>query len=280
MAVTKPNAGISFSDLSHVYDGSPHGATVTTDPAGLAVDTTYNGSASLPVAIGSYAVTSTVNDAIFAGTATATFTITRMVQTVDFPDPGPQWTTNRVGLAATASSGLPVVFSVAAGPGSIGGGTNLTFTGAGTVSVVATQAGDADWLPSAATNAIAVTKAGATVTLGSLNQTYDGTAKRDGDDGAGGADGGLHLRRFRHGADGGRELCGDGHGQRGDVSGNGRRYARDRERRGVGCARQPRAGVRRDGEARDGDDGSGGAGGRFHLRRRNQLDRSRWGSMP
>ena len=177
LAVTKPDAGISFSDLSHVYDGSPHGATVTTVPAGLTVDTTYNGSAALPVAIGSYAVTSVVNDAIYGGIATATYTITRMVQTVAFPDPGPQWTTNRVGLAATASSGLPVAFSVASGPGSIGGGTNLTFTGAGTVSVVASQAGDADWLPAAATNSIAITKATATVALGSLSQTYDGTAK-------------------------------------------------------------------------------------------------------
>ncbi len=177
MAVTKPNAAITIADLSHVYDGAPHGATVTTVPDGLVVDTTYNGSAALPVAIGTYAVTTTVNDAIYAGTATATFTITRMVQTVTFPDPGPQWTTNRVGLAATASSGLPVAFFVAAGPGTIGGGTNLSFTGAGTVSVVATQAGDADWLPSAATNFIAVSKTAATVALGSLSQTYDGASK-------------------------------------------------------------------------------------------------------
>ena len=177
MAVTKPNAAIAIANLSHVYDGAPHGATVTTVPEGLVVDTTYNGSAALPVAIGTYAVTGTVNDAIYGGTTTATFTITRMVQTVTFPDPGPQWTTNRVGLAATASSGLPVAFSVASGPGSIAGGTNLTFTGAGAVSVVAAQAGDADWLSAAATNAIAVTKAGATVTLGSLSPTYDGAAK-------------------------------------------------------------------------------------------------------
>ena len=177
MAVTKPNAAISFTNLSHVYDGAPHGATATTVPAGLAVDTTYNGSASLPVAIGSYAVTCTVNDVLYGGTATATYTITKMVQTVAFPDPGEQWTTNHVGLAATANSGLPVAFAVASGPGTISDGTNLSFTGAGAVSVVASQAGNADWLPAAATNSIAVSKAVATVALGSLAQTYDGTAK-------------------------------------------------------------------------------------------------------
>ena len=177
LAVTKPDAAISFSDLSHVYDGSPHGAAVATVPAGLTVDTTYNGSSSLPVAIGTYAVTGAVNDAIYGGTATATYTITKMVQTVSFPDPGGQWTTNHVGLAATANSGLPVAFSVASGPGAISDGTNLSFTGAGTVSVVAAQAGNADWLPAAATNSIAVAKAGAMVALGSLAQTYDGVAK-------------------------------------------------------------------------------------------------------
>ncbi len=177
MAVTKPSAAIAITNLSHVYDGSPHGATVTTVPEGLAVVTTYNGGAALPVAIGSYAITSTVNDALYGGTATATYTITRRVQTVDFPDPGAQWTTSVVGLAATASSGLPVTFSVASGPGTIGGGTNLSFTGGGTVSVVAAQAGDADWLPAAATNSLVVSKVEAAVTLGSLNHVHDGTPK-------------------------------------------------------------------------------------------------------
>jgi hypothetical protein len=177
MAVTKPNAAIAITNLSHVYDSSPHGATVTTVPEGLAVVTTYNGGAALPVAIGSYAVTSTVDDVLYGGTATAIFTITRMPQTVDFPDPGAQWTTSVVELAATASSGLPVTFSVASGPGAIGGGTNLSFTGGGTVGVVATQAGDADWLPAAATNAIVVSKVEAAVTLGSLNHVHDGTPR-------------------------------------------------------------------------------------------------------
>ena len=177
MAVAKPSAAIAITNLSHVYDGAPHGATVTTVPEGLTVETTYDGSAALPLAIGSYAVTCTVNDVLYGGTATATYTITRMPQTVDFPDPGAQWTTNVVGLAATASSGLPVTFSVAAGPGTIGGGTNLSFAGAGTVSVVAAQAGDADWLPAAATNDLLVSKVAGTLTLGDLEQAYDGTAR-------------------------------------------------------------------------------------------------------
>ncbi len=54
--------------------------------------------------------------------------------------------TDEVGLSATASSGLGVSFAVRAGdPGAITGFTNLVFTGTGSVSVVASQAGDTNW---------------------------------------------------------------------------------------------------------------------------------------
>ncbi len=99
-------------------------------------------------------------------------------QTIDFPALADQIATNALTLSATASSGLPVSFAVASGPATISGGTALSFTGAGTVSIVASQAGDADWNPAPdVTNVFAVSKATAGVTLGALAQTYDGTPK-------------------------------------------------------------------------------------------------------
>ena len=68
-------------------------------------------------------------------------------QTIDFPPIADQATTATVNLSATASSGLPVSFAVLRGPGSISGGTTLTFTGAGEVTIVASQAGDNNWNP-------------------------------------------------------------------------------------------------------------------------------------
>jgi ribosomal protein S11 len=47
-------------------------------------------------------------------------------------------------LSATASSGLPVTFSVVSGPGTISGNI-LTITGVGTVEVAADQSGNADY---------------------------------------------------------------------------------------------------------------------------------------
>jgi len=66
-------------------------------------------------------------------------------QTITFPPIGNKVTTDTVGLAATASSGLEVSFAVASGLGEIDGETNLTFTGVGIVEIVASQAGDASW---------------------------------------------------------------------------------------------------------------------------------------
>ena len=99
-------------------------------------------------------------------------------QTITFPAIGAQVTTSTVTLAATASSGLAVSFAVGSGPATISGGTTLTFTGAGTVSIVASQAGNGSWNPALnVTNSFSVTKAAAGVALNNLLQTYDGTAR-------------------------------------------------------------------------------------------------------
>ncbi len=77
--------------------------------------------------------------------APQTLTITPQSQTITgfTPADGSSFLANEtVGLAATADSGLPVSFSVISG-GTITDGTNLSFTAAGIVRVVASQAGNA-----------------------------------------------------------------------------------------------------------------------------------------
>ena len=101
-----------------------------------------------------------------------------MVQTIDFPNPGAQITTNTVTLSGTASSSLAVTFSKVSGPAILTNGTTVLFTGTGTVVIVAHQPGNAFWNPAPdATNSFVVTKATAGVTLFNLSHTYDGTAK-------------------------------------------------------------------------------------------------------
>ena len=68
-------------------------------------------------------------------------------------------------LSATSNSGLPVAFTVISGPASISQGNHLTITGAGTVVIEASQAGDASWNPATSVvQNLTVSKAAATIT--------------------------------------------------------------------------------------------------------------------
>ena len=71
----------------------------------------------------------------------------RQEQTITFPAIADQLTTATVTLQATASSGLAVEYAVA-GPAVLNG-TVLSFTGTGTVTVTASQSGNAEWKPAA-----------------------------------------------------------------------------------------------------------------------------------
>ncbi len=75
-------------------------------------------------------------------------------------------------LSATASSGLPVTFSVTSGPGTVSG-NSLTITGAGTVVVAANQAGNASYSAAATvSHTIVVNKATLTVTANNASRAY------------------------------------------------------------------------------------------------------------
>ena len=75
-------------------------------------------------------------------------------------------------VSGTASSGLAVGFSIVSGPATISGST-VTITGAGTVTVRASQSGDANW--NAATSvdqSFTVAKAALTVTADGKTRSY------------------------------------------------------------------------------------------------------------
>jgi hypothetical protein len=76
LTVTKAQVNsISLGNLDQAYDGAPKPVTVTTDPTGLAVSVTYNGSPTAPIAVGSYAVVATVIDPAYQGNVTGTLVI-------------------------------------------------------------------------------------------------------------------------------------------------------------------------------------------------------------
>jgi len=161
-AAINPVATVTLDNLNTTYTGSPQSATATTIPSGLAVTFTYDGSATPPTNAGSYTVVATVNDATYTGTATDTLVIAKANQIITF-DPQSDKVVGDAPfpVSATVDSGLTPTFSIASGPATISGST-VTITGTGTISITASQAGDANHLPASASQQILVTAVGST----------------------------------------------------------------------------------------------------------------------
>jgi VCBS repeat-containing protein len=145
--VLKASATVTLSNLNQTYNGGPRSVTVSTTPEGLSVSVTYDGSETAPTNAGSYAVVATVTDPNYTGSASDTLTVQKADQTITFGALGDKtYGDPPFDVSATASSGLDVGFSIASGPATISGST-VTITGAGTVTVRASQAGDANYNP-------------------------------------------------------------------------------------------------------------------------------------
>lgn len=68
-------ATVRFGNLTQTVDGTPKSPTVTTDPAGLAVRLTFDGSETVPSTSGVYKVAAMVTQEGYEGAAAATFTL-------------------------------------------------------------------------------------------------------------------------------------------------------------------------------------------------------------
>ncbi len=144
---TIPAATVTLLGLSHAYDGQPKQAQSTTVPEGLSVWYTYDGTTTPPVEAGAYAVVARIGDPGYTGTSAGTLVITQATQTIAFPNPGPKpVSAEPFALTGTSSSGLPLHYEVVGGPATLQGET-VTLTGAGTVTLRASQSGNRNYMP-------------------------------------------------------------------------------------------------------------------------------------
>jgi uncharacterized protein YfiM (DUF2279 family) len=168
LTVTKAVAIVTLGSLNQTYDGSAKAATATTTPTGLAVSFTYNGSATVPISAGSYTVIGTINDVNYQGSATDTLVINKASSTVSLGSLNQTYDGSaKAATATTTPGGLAVSFTY--------NGSATVPTSAGSYTVVGTI-NDVNYQGSA-TDTLVINKASAAVTLGSLSQTYDGSAK-------------------------------------------------------------------------------------------------------
>jgi hypothetical protein len=138
------------------------GAIVTTVPPGLNTEIFYGDTISIPTEVGSTLIRGVVNEPNWVGSTTSTFKVGRATQSVTtFALPAFTMAGNplSIGLAATASSGLAVSFTVSQGSATANGNL-LTVTQPGDIVVVASQLGDDVWAPAEATFTITVTGQG------------------------------------------------------------------------------------------------------------------------
>jgi hypothetical protein len=159
-ALTPYNITASKTVASYSATGLPGGVTVNTGTGAIS---------GTPTAAGSFSVTLGATDlAGNAGSKTLTLTVAQASQTVSFAAIGSVTVGSPVALSASASSGLPVTFSVVSGSAAVSGST-LTVNDSGSVVVRATQAGNSNYNAASADQTVSgAAKLAQTITFAAL----------------------------------------------------------------------------------------------------------------
>ncbi|EEF61551.1 NF038122 family metalloprotease [Pedosphaera parvula] len=182
--VAKANQTITFASLANKAYGDPSFTVSATASSGLAVSysilsgpATISGNSATITGVGTVTVrTSQAGNANFnpAPDMDQSFTVAKANQTITFAALGNK-TYGDVAftVGGTASSSLPVGFSILSGPATISGNT-VTITGVGTVIVRASQSGNGSYNPAPDVDqSFTVAKANQTITFAALgNKTY------------------------------------------------------------------------------------------------------------
>ena len=76
VTVTPASATVTLGNLTQEFDGNPRPVTTTTDPAGLSVAITYDGSTTPPVAPGTYAIEANITAPNYQGSSSGQLSVT------------------------------------------------------------------------------------------------------------------------------------------------------------------------------------------------------------
>ncbi len=180
LTINKATATVSLGNLAQTYDGAPKSASVSTTPTGVSVTLSYSGingtsygpSATAPTSAGTYSVAATINDPNYSGSASGTLQVNKTAPTITWSSPAAIIYGTALGAAqlnATANVPGTLVYAPTLGTVPIAGNQNL--------SVAFTPTDTTDYTTATANVLLSVNQAAATVAMGNLSQTYDGSAK-------------------------------------------------------------------------------------------------------
>jgi len=141
LTITQATATVTVSSSSYTYNGAAEHATATTNPSSLTVNLTYNGSATAPAAVGSYAVTGTVGNVDYQGSGTGSLTITKATAVVTLTNLSQAYDgTAKSPSAITSPSGLAVNYTYYGSDGTLLGGAAPSAAGSYLVLAVVNDA--------------------------------------------------------------------------------------------------------------------------------------------
>jgi hypothetical protein len=162
-------ANVILGNLQQVFDGQAKPVAVTTAPADLPVQVTYDGSSTVPTNAGSYWVVATVNDPNYVGSASGQLIVSRAPVQVQLG-----------GLTGQTYDGSPKAVSVSTQPADVpvavtydGLTTPPTDPGSYAVSAMVSNPN----YDGGASGTLVVAKAHATLVIDQLEYTYDGAPK-------------------------------------------------------------------------------------------------------
>ncbi|MEJ2005065.1 MAG: MBG domain-containing protein, partial [Cyclobacteriaceae bacterium] len=175
--ITKGSAVISLTSLNQEYSDTPLSVNYATEPAGLNVFISYDGSPDPPVNAGSYAVSATVDDPDYEGSATDQFLISTKELLVSVEDisreynqPNPAFQIIYSGFAGDDNENELDTKPTAT--------TSATqSSNSGTYPIQVSGGADNNYRFSYETGTLTITPIGATITLTNLLFTYNGDPK-------------------------------------------------------------------------------------------------------
>jgi hypothetical protein len=181
--ITSPSTseGVFGEPFSHQIATSAPATSFSSDPLpdGLILNTSTGLISGSPQAVGTSQVHVTATNASGPASQVLTIVVARASQSITFESiPNNRPANLPLVLSATGgASGKPVTYTVTDGLAGLSGNT-LTFTGAGPVTVIASQDGNGNYdAADPVIQTFTVVKANASVTLINLNQTYNGTPR-------------------------------------------------------------------------------------------------------
>ena len=176
---------INFAVLNQTYGAAPFGVSATSNSTGAITYSVVSGPATISGSTvtlkGAGSVTLKASQAAdsnyIAGSTYAIFTVGAGTPTISFTVSNQTYGAAPFAVAATSNSTGAFTYSVVSGPATISGST-VTLTGAGSVTLKASQAADSNYI-AGSTNAIFTVGAGTpTITFTVGNQTLRGSSVR------------------------------------------------------------------------------------------------------